>query len=213
MKLGKAIKAARNYLDMSQPELAEAIGISAQALLNIETGESTPRSGTEKKIFNYFLLRGIEFNKDGIAIKDTGIVTIEGDNWWLDSLDDVHNSLIDQENKSLLILCADDRMSSPETVDKYKFMRKDGIIMRQIVEEDNTYLMGYENEYRWMPKEFFVNRVSLIYGNKYLICADDNSKAIVISDAELADTQRQIFEYMWGTMSEPSKRSNADVRF
>jgi DNA-binding XRE family transcriptional regulator len=212
MKLGKAIKAARNYLDMSQPELAQAIGMSVQALLNIETGESNPRSTTEKKIFNFFLLNGISFSSDGIVIKDTGIATIDGDNWWLDTLDDVHKSLIDQKDKELLLLCADDTKSSPETIEKYKAMRKDGIRMRQIVEEDNTYLMGYENEYRWMPKEFFVNRVSLIYGNKYVICADDNSKAIVISDAELADTQRQVFEYMWNTLKEPT-RSTADVRY
>jgi transcriptional regulator with XRE-family HTH domain len=212
MKLGKAIKAARNYLDMSQPELAEAIGMSVQALLNIETGESNPRSSTEKKIFNFFLLNGISFGNEGIIIKDTGIATIDGDNWWLDTLDDVHNSLVNQKEKELLLLCADDAKSSPDTINKYKAMRKDGIQMRQIVEEDNTCLMGYENEYRWMPKEFFVNRVSLIYGNKYVICADDNSKAIVISDAELADTQRQIFEYLWSALKEPT-RSTSDVRY
>ena len=41
----------------------------------------------------------------------------------------------------------------------YRRMRQKGIKMRQLVEEDNTYLMGELDEYRYIPSHFFHNNI------------------------------------------------------
>lgn len=211
MEFGKAIKAARNYLDMSQPDLADALGMSSTALLAIEKGGGMQKK-TELKILEFFELKGITFENDGIKIKTNSITTIEGEDWWNRCLHDIHQTLVDDKRKELLLMCADDRLSPPSTNDIIRNMRKDGITMRQIIEEGNTYMMGYENEYKWMSKENFSPRVEAIYADKVIICAEDNSKAVVFKDAGLAQNRRNTFNELWKYLADP-ERSTADERF
>jgi transcriptional regulator with XRE-family HTH domain len=213
MNFGKAIKAARNYLDLTQPELAEALNMSKAGIVNLENGETRPQTATERKLLNYFSLRGIIFDDNSIQIKTESITTFDGPNWWNDCLDDVYETLFDQKDKELLLLCANDRLSSSKTNDQIRHMRSKGISVRQIIQEGDTYMMGDEKEYKWIPEHRFSERVSAIYGDKYIVCAEDNSRAIIFKDIGLAEQQRAIFETLWGYLPSPNKRSTADERF
>lgn len=57
----KQIVAARGLLEMTQEELAQAVGVTVTALSRIESGKAMPRSSTLEKIRQALENRGIEF--------------------------------------------------------------------------------------------------------------------------------------------------------
>lgn len=212
MLLGKAFKAARNYLDLSQPQVADALSMSTGALLAIEKGESKMQMATERKLIQFFALKGIIFENNKIVINNSTITEMDGDDWWNNCLRDIAETLKNSKNKELLLQCSDDSLSSEETNDIIREMRKNGITMRQIIKDGNTQMMGYENEYRWMSKENFSSRVTAIYADKVTICADDNTKGLIFKDAGLAQNFRNNFNELWKYLPEAG-RSTADVRY
>ena len=58
---GKQMKAARALLGMSQPAIAELIGLSVTAYSAIERGASTPRKSNLAKIKTALESAGVEF--------------------------------------------------------------------------------------------------------------------------------------------------------
>ncbi len=79
MIVGRQIRAARALLDMSQDELAEAAGLTPQAIRKIESGDVQPREGTIADITRVFDERGLEFTENtGVRLKPTGIEIFEG---------------------------------------------------------------------------------------------------------------------------------------
>jgi transcriptional regulator with XRE-family HTH domain len=206
------IRAARGLLDWSQEVLAGRAGISKDSVKNIEKSITNPQPATLEKIKQAFELSGVEFTATGLEQKDESVTVIDGADWYLRLLDDVHASLHDKKNAELLIMCADDRKSPEEVNALYRKIRNAGIKMRQLVEDGNTYLMGPVSEYRYMPKDKFINYVSLIYGDKVAICTDQNTKAIVFKDTILAMTWSNLFDVLWGLLEEPMK-SDAQESF
>ena len=64
------MKAARNLLELSPPELAEASGVAERTLRRFETGEDVPKPANLAKILNELERRGIEFtNGTGIGVR------------------------------------------------------------------------------------------------------------------------------------------------
>ena len=67
----KQILGARALLEITQEDLAAAIGISDRALYMIETGNAQPRRSTLAKLRAELERRGIEFiNGTGVKLKD-----------------------------------------------------------------------------------------------------------------------------------------------
>lgn len=67
---GAQVKAARNLLELSPPELAEASGVAERTLRRFETGEDVPKPANLAKILNELERRGIEFtNGTGIGVR------------------------------------------------------------------------------------------------------------------------------------------------
>ena len=105
----------------------------------------------------------------------------------------------------MLLFCSDDR-ESPEVVNNmYRKIRNQGVRMRQLVKEENTYLLGGLDEYRWIPKEFFVNYVTLVYGDKVCICAENNTKALIFKDMQMAKMMRNLFNWNWNNADKPTE--------
>lgn len=211
IKVGQ-IRAARALLDWSQKDLAARAGVSDMSIMNYESGKRTPHQDTLEKILQAFEIGGVIFTKNGVELKQDSITVIEGENWYLRLLDDVYYSLLDTPKAELIILCGNDKVSPPPVNSLLRKMRRAGIAMRQLVEAGNTYLMGPVTEYRYLPKDRFVNYVSLIYGGKIAVCAEDNTKAIVFKDAVLAQAWRNMFETLWQVLPQPLE-SLADERF
>lgn len=208
------IRAARALAGWSQTELSERSGLAAATVQSIEAARGTVKAESLELIRKAFEQESVFFTPHGVEIRDTALYSITGEDWWLDTLDDVYYTLIDQDDAELLMLYSDDRESSADTNDRIRKLRNAGIKMRQFVSEGNRYLMGPMKEYKWISKEFFENRVTLIYGDKVVLCAEDNTRALVIKDKGIAGTFRNTFEMLWcGAMPTDPDRSTADERF
>lgn len=208
------IRAARGITGWSQTELAERAGVSVPAVTDCEKERAKTSRETYEKFAKAFEQEAVFFTDNGVEKRNTATYEITGKDWWLEVLDDVYYELLDKSNAEFLMLFADDRESSDEVNNRIRKMRNTGVKMRQIVMEGNTYLMGAVKEYRWVPKEYFSNRVTLIYGDKVVICAEDNTKALVIKDKGLSSSWRNLFNFLWSGVQliEPD-RSTADERF
>lgn len=123
------------------------------------------------------------------------------------------STLREEENPELLVDMADDRLSPPEVVEKYRNLRKEGVKMRQTIKEGNTYMMGPVSEYRWIPEKRFIPWVTLIYGDKVALMLDEDKKCSVTTDHNLANKVRNSFELVWEILQEPNVKSTADVQF
>ena len=67
---GAQVRAARELLNITRPELARASGISERTLRRFETDEDMPKADSIDKIVGELTRRGIEFtNGSGIGIR------------------------------------------------------------------------------------------------------------------------------------------------
>jgi transcriptional regulator with XRE-family HTH domain len=208
------IRAARAALDWSQAELAERAGISISALIDCEREKRPTSEETYKKLIRAFEQEAVFITGAGVERRDSATYVIDGEEWWLDVLDDVYYELADRKKPEMLMMFSDDRLSPPAVNDRIRAMRKAGIAMRQLVREDNRHLMGAPAEYRWVPAQYFRNNVTVIYGPKIAICAEDNTKAVIFRDRALADSWRNVFEMLWhGVVLKTPDESTADEKY
>lgn len=213
MEFYRLLSPARALLDWTISDLSERSGaVSPSNLTNIENGKQKPREDTIRALRSTLESEGIEFLADGVRLREDGITMITGDDCYLRLLDDVHDTLNRSKNKELLIWCASDKVSPPAVNKKYRAMRKDGIKMRQLVKQDDTYLMGPLKEYRAIPKRHFVNVVKLTYGNKHATVNGQESRILVHRDEKSAKSHRAMFDLLWDTLEQPEK-STADEKF
>ncbi len=90
------MRAARAMLDVSQGHVAEYLGIAANTLSKIESGQSDVSMSRMSDIQRFYEREGIEFtNNDGVQRRTGGVVTYSGRNDFLDFMDDVYNTVKD----------------------------------------------------------------------------------------------------------------------
>ncbi|MFA7276449.1 MAG: hypothetical protein WC043_06580 [Pseudobdellovibrionaceae bacterium] len=206
------IRAARSLLDWTQDDLATRTGLSKFSIANLEGSKTAPQRSTTEKVISALELAGIEFIEDGVRLKRNTVTIIDGDNWYLRLLDDVHHSLLDQDNPELILEFADESQSPIEVVEKVKAMRADGIKMRLMICEADTHIMGPLTEYRYIPKNKFRNYVTLIYADKLAVTTENQTRALVIKDELLAETRRNMYNILWDLLKQP-ERTTSEVRY
>lgn len=215
MDFSGKVRAARAVLGWTQEQLAEAAGLSPQSIPNVERGDNAPTARTQDKITRALHKRGIIFTEKGVEYQEYPVFFTEGkdhEDAYLKLLEDAHEHLLTVRNPELLIMHADDRVSPPSVNDKYRRMRKDGIRMRQLIEEGNTYLMGPLDEYRYIPRGLFINRVKLVYGDRIANETADVLRGVIKVDPINADIERNTFNILWEVLARPD-RTTADDRF
>lgn len=209
------IRAARALLDWSQTDLADKTGMTQTAIARLENGTHTPNSATLEKIVRALEKQGINFTAKGLEKDEYPIYNTSSDTHeqaYLKLLEDAHEHLLTAEDPELLIMFADDSVSQPSVNQKYKQMRTDGIKMRQLIEEGNSYIMGSLSEYRYIPKQFFINRVTLIYGDRIANESTDVCQGVIRVDPVNAKIQRNMFDILWSILEQP-KETTANERF
>ncbi len=215
MDFAGKIRSGRAYLGWTQEKLADKADLSFQGIQKIERGETQPTARTQAKIMLTFEKNGVRFTSKGIESEEFPIFIISGDteeDCYLQVLKDVQEHLAERKDRELLISFSDDSVSPPSVNDAYRAMRKAGIKMRQLVQEGNTYLMGSLDEYRYIQKEFFINRVTLVYGDRIASMGGDLRRASVKVDKINADVQRNTFNLLWSLLPQPAK-STAHEKF
>lgn len=207
------LKAARTLADLSQKDLASLAGLGQATVVEIEAGRSRPLPETVAALLSALEQKGVQIH-DGAVRRISGLIRfIEGDDCYLRLLEDVVATLANKDKAELLIFFGDDSVSPKAIVEKYRLLRAAGVRMKQLVREGNKFLMGELHEYRYVPKEHFLNRVCVVYGDKIaMVTKTDIKRVVVITDAELAGTQRNLFELIWSKYPVPVE-SDASERF
>jgi hypothetical protein len=77
-----------------------------------------------------------------------------------------------------------------------------GADVRLLIEKNNGGIKGNPENYRYIPKEYFLNFCCLIYENNYAICDEINQKATIYHNTNLAESQRRLFEWLWSVAEE-----------
>lgn len=207
-------RAARGLLNWSQPELADRCGMHKQTISNFEAERSTPSKSSLEKLTRVLENGGIEFGFDqGVSLPQIKMIKLQEKGWFLELLDDAIFTLKDhQPHKELLIYGGDNRIYTPDIIEKFRELRASNIQMREMICEDNTYLLGPEQEYRWIPKKFYKNYNTVIYGDK--VCVDFRGRAaILIINKGWAETERNKFEMLWHAGLKVTTHSTAEIRY
>ena len=194
--LRSQIRASRELLEMAQTDLSERLGITRSKLSRAENGD-TKSSDILLEIKDGLEKIGVRFTKRGVEIADNYYEIIEGEGCYLKLLHDVYNTLNNEDDKTLKIMFARDMASPPEVNNQYRFMRKHGIKMRQLIQAKDNEVMGELDEYRTIPEQYFTNLVTLIYANKIAQVNSDGKRIVIQCDKGLAIRENKIFEWMW----------------
>jgi len=211
----RQIDAALGLLGRSRKDFAEEFGINTSTFNSYFTGKSSIPSGRLGEIQRWFENAGIYFTRNGVELDDNPIVTLRDpdvERCYLLLLEDVARALANERKCELLITCADDRVSTESVNNAYRKLRANGVAMRQLIEEGNNYYLGPREEYRCIPSRYFINRVTLIYGDNVAIVTSGETAITILRDPVNAERERNNFELLWSMLDPPSE-STADEKF
>ena len=214
MDFSEKTRGARGVLGWNQGDLADRCGLSTTAINNIENG-AEPRNRSRRRIIRSFENAGILFTDNGIEQNKGPVVILTDEDpqaCYLLLLEDVARELARRKTGELLITNADDRVSPLPVNERYRAIRQAGYAMRQLVEAGNSYLLGPVEEYRCVPSDFFINRVTLIYGDNVAIVTGGETAITIIRDPVNAERERNTFNLLWSVLEAPTE-STADERF
>ncbi len=206
-------RAARGLLNWSQPELAKWCGIHKQTISNFEAERSTPSKSSLEKMTRVLENAGVEFGFDNaVSLPQIKTIKLQDAGWFVELLDDVIFTAQYHEQTELLIYGGDNRVYTPDVIEKFRELRSVDVKMREMVCEGNTYLLGQEEEYRWIPRKFFKNYNTIIYGDK--VCIDFRGRAaLLIINKGWAETERNKFDMLWHAGLPVKGHSTSDIRY
>lgn len=206
MITSEQIRAARAILKWGQNDLAAASEVSVPSIANIETDRQRPHDTTLRKIHDALKNAGIEFIEGGVRRVQNLIRVYEGEDCYLRLMDDAF-LVLSKSKGELLLSGADEKRSTPEVTEKTRAMRRSGIQMRFLVEEENTHLMGALDEYRWLDDKLYVDGdVKVVFGDTvaYLMTWHETPRVVVINDKTIAEENRRIFNFLWSISRKPT---------
>lgn len=213
----KQAKLARIHLDLTQDEVAEAIGKTRTTIFNIESSDKVSGDGTLGLLQKFYERKGIEFlSGNGIRERDNTIEIIEGENAESLMHDDIFETVVTLKDNKEVLLCgleeADPKIF-PEVFKRAKLqverLKKAGIKERILGKEGNTNFVCEWHWYRWLPEKDFNPVPFYIYGTKLAFYTfEEPYKAIIIDDAMFTATMRHLFNFAWDRAAIPTQPSD-----
>lgn len=209
------IKAARAMLDWSQSVLAEKTGeVSTPTIKLIESGRSGSTSKTLELIQLTFEKQGLEFlPNSGIRKRDDTLTILEkkdeDDNVYLRLIDDIYYTMQGTYGEVLQSFI-DNSLSPPEILHKEKLIRDDGITYRNLIRHEDTHLIYPPDEYRYLPKGFYINNPVTVYADKVAFAVLENdvrfhNAIIIINNPQIAKIKKNEFEILWNIGDKPKQ--------
>ena len=201
------IRGARAYLNWNQKKLANLVGVSERAILQIENKKSKPQEKTLQRITNIFQNAGIHFLFEGGFRSNQNLTQIyEGKDGIRHFFDDIYQEALHQQQEFLIFNVDEKKFieayeisgmgnSHRKRISGIKNFKKSKAIIS--TEDDNKYASPYI-DYRYMAKSVLSDIPFYIYNNKLsIIIWDESPKFIVHQHKELADSYRKIFYFLW----------------
>ncbi len=206
------MRAARAMLDLSQGEVAKSLGIAANTLSNIESGQSDAPASRLKEIQDYYESEGVEFTQDdGVKRSSHRIQVYQG----LKGFADFRNDILFEARKEPLDVCVSnvderefDKWGAGKVNEDYFAEMKNNQPkrFRILVRENDNHLSasGYAT-YRWLPDVKFGKISFFIYAQKTAILsfADNDFQAFIISHPQVSAFYRQEFDNLWSQAHDP----------
>lgn len=195
-------RAARAYLNWSQPDLAERAGLTVNPILNFEKGTSTPAARTMRRIIHAFELAGIVFTAHGVEKRDDSFTVLEGENANFQLLADIYESLRKTGGEVLIAGLAEpaetEKSAREFLVSHLERLKAAGITERLLIEEGDTNLIAPAHWYRWVSKDHFSATPFQLYGDKLaLIDWGPPQRIVLIHHKRFASTFRNLFDAVW----------------
>jgi transcriptional regulator with XRE-family HTH domain len=207
---GKQITAARSLAGWTAAELAEKAGLSRDAVLKIEAGAVQPREGTLADIRMAFGDAGIEFIDRGVRWRDDAVRVLDGEDAYLDMLDDIYKTL-HKKGGEVLWLCSSDEVTIKGEYEAETRLRDAGIRFRSLIEEGKNETTWPRSEYRQIPSRYFNHNLQVIYGDKVAQVLEGGRRVLLVHNRDLATTARNVFDLIWSQakmppLAKPEKR-------
>lgn len=204
------MRAARAMLDVPQGHVAEYLGIAANTLSKIESGQSDVSMSRMSEIQRFYEREGIAFvENEGVRWNINQIITYEGQAGIRDFFDDVYKESITGGEIRLF-------NGVPDLLIKWlgeDFYAKHAARMREIQENIDVQIIVEENErnfiagnfaeYRGFPKQLFSNKTIYIYAGKvaFFTFKEDSVMIRAIHNAELAAAMKVLFNIAWNNVA------------
>ncbi len=218
---GRQIRAARALVDMSQDELAEAAGLTPQAIRKIEASKVTPREGTISDIMKVFRNRRIEFmDNQGVRFIPEDVRVLSGNAGFerftnlIYSYLQISGGVIRQNGirESYFEECnaaisATHRKRMAPLVQS----RKDIFVRAILPHGDKNFISTDYAEYRWHPLNAPPPVPYYMFGDYICIFAlgvIPSPKIILISSPVITSTFASQFDQSWDVAEAPAMEGN-----
>jgi len=201
---GKQIAAARSLANWTAADLAKHAGLSRDGVMKIEADAVQPREGTLADIRAAFGDAGIEFIERGVRWKDDTVKVLEGEDAYLDMLEDIYKSL-QKSGGEVLWLCSNDQVPIKGEYEAEVRLREAGLRFRSLIEEGKTETVWPRSEYRQIPSRYFHHNLQVIYANKVAQVLEGGKRILIVDNRELAAAARNLFDLIWSLMKMPPK--------
>ena len=200
------MRAARAMLDVSQGHVADHLGIAANTLSKIESGQSDISVTRNDEIRKFYEREGIEFSEnDGVRWNITQVIKYEGSSGIKEFFDDVYKEAL--EGCKINLFNGVPHLLTKWLGEEYYKMHAErmqkideNIDFKIIVEEtEANFIAGSFAEYRGFPREMFNDQTIYVYGDKigFFKFEDDNVFISVFNSVELASSMRVLFGIAW----------------
>jgi transcriptional regulator with XRE-family HTH domain len=200
------IRAARAYLGWTQEKLAEATGLSAKTIYNLELGNISPRSETNNVVFQVLRDKGIEFlESGGIRPRLDEFKVFEGPDSCEIFFDDMLQT-IKKKNGEICIVVRSHNMlaeicgAAPRGDVEWIGQLSNAAPVKCILSEvPAASLFPPSFQFRINPNKNRESVANFVYGDRYAMAvAEGNSfKFIIIQSMIVAQDHRLSFLELW----------------
>jgi len=203
------MRAARAMLDVSQGHVSEYLGIAANTLSKIESGQSDVSVSRNQDIQKYYEREGIAFTEnDGVKWNVETVHQYRGVDGLKFLMDDTFKIASTVGGDICLYNAKPENWLAYLSVDWFKMHAKrmaenqDNFNMRIFVEDGNEKLISsFYAIHRWFPKDIEINasQCFYIYGDRlaFVEFITDDVSVTILRNKDLAVGVKTLFDVAW----------------
>ncbi len=199
------MRAARAMLDVPQGHVAQHLGIAANTLSKIESGQSDISMSRLIDIQKFYEREGIAFSEnDGVAFKSSGVETYEGREQFLKFMDDVYYTA---KREGGLVCVNNVReqyfikwMGDDINTHMERMAEISNLTFKILIEEGDDDILATEYAtYKMLSPDKFGTLPLYLYGNKTALMAfsETNVSVFVIQHKAVTEYFRSRFSDLW----------------